>query len=134
MSTEPYDDDDVSADLTGQFLTQADFADYPNGILFTIARVERIEFEAKNGRPAEKKRAVYFTDNRALSLNKTNLKLLAKWFGKKSSLWVGKQITVYVDESVSYAGRLTGGLRVRRPLSSDVPAFVTETDLDSEAV
>jgi len=129
MSTEPIDDD-VSADLSGQFLKQADFKDFPSGILLTIARVEKTLFEAKNGRPEEWKWVVYFVGEKSLSLNKTNLALLAKWFGKKSRQWEGKQITVYVDESVSFGGRLTGGLRVRRPQPSDVPAFVTE--LDSE--
>lgn len=108
-------DDDVSADLTGQFLKQSDF---PNdtGLTFTIARVEKIHFEAKNGRPAEDKWVVFFEDDRCLGLNKTNLALLVKFFGKHHRAWVGKAVAVYKDESVSFGGRLVGGLRVRRPI------------------
>jgi len=130
MSTTPYtqQDDDVSADLTGSFLKQSDFETDP-AITFTISRVERTHFEAKNGRPAEDKWVVHFDDDRQLGLNKTNLALLAKWFGKKPSAWTGKRITVYRDESISFGGRLVGGLRVRKPQLQDTPAFVVD-DID----
>jgi hypothetical protein len=121
------DDDDVSGDLSSAFLKQSDF-DRDQAIVFTILRVEKKQFEAKNGRPAESKWVVTFDGERCLSLNKTNLALLAKWFGKKAGAWKGKKITVYRDESISFGGRLVGGLRVRKPAPQDVPAFVTETD------
>ena len=113
------DDDDVSADLSGQFLKQSDF-DRDPALTFTIASAEKKAFEAKNGRPAESKWVVTFEGDRCLGLNKTNLALLAKWFGKKPSAWTGKQITVYRDESISFGGRLVGGLRVRKPSKQDV--------------
>lgn len=125
----PHYDDDVSGDLTGSFLKQSDF-DRDPAITFTIARVEKKDFEAKNGRPAESKWVVTFDGDRCLGLNKTNLQLLAKWFGKRASAWRGQKITVYRDESISFGGRLVGGLRVRKPQPQDVPAFVTT--LDSE--
>ena len=124
-------DDDVSSDLTGSFLKQSDF-DRDAAITFTITRVEKAHFDAKNGRPAEDRWVVHFDNDRQLGLNKTNLSLLAKWFGKKPSVWVGKRITVYKDESISFGGRLVGGLRVRRPSAQDVPAFVTELDEPEE--
>jgi hypothetical protein len=121
------DDDDVSSDLSGSFLRQSDFSD-GSGIVFTIATVEKKDFEAKNGRPAESKWVVTFVGGRCLGLNKTNLQLLAKWFGKLSRNWIGKRVTVYVDESVAFGGRLVGGLRVRRPSAQDVPSFVVDAD------
>jgi len=127
MSTQQIPGDDVSADLSGSFLKQSDFEIDP-AITFTIARVEKKTFEAKNGRPAEAKWVVTFEGDRCLGLNKTNLQLLAKWFGTRNSAWIGKRITVYRDESISFGGRLTGGLRVRRPAPQDVPAFVVDTD------
>ena len=120
-----HDDDDVSADLSGSFLKQSDFDTDP-AITFAISRVEKTHFEAKNGRPEEDKWVVHFEGERCLGLNKTNLALLAKWFGKRANAWTGKRITVYKDESVSFGGRLTGGLRVRKPSPHDTPAFVTE--------
>jgi hypothetical protein len=127
-------DDDVSADLSGSFLKQSDF-DRDPAITFTITRVEKAHFDAKNGRPAEDKWVVHFDGDRQLGLNKTNLALLAKWFGRRASTWKGQKVTVYKDESISFGGRLVGGLRVRKPSLQDIPAFVTEPGvLDSEGV
>src|SRR5262245_48555253 len=116
-------DDDVTADLGGgQFLGQSDFKS-GTGITFRIARAHRQTFEAKNNWPAEPKWVLTFEGDRRLSLNRTNLRLMAKWFGTRPSAWIGQRITVYVDESVSFGGRLVGGLRIRKPLPSDEPAF-----------
>jgi hypothetical protein len=132
MSTQAYrrDDDDVSADLTGSFLKQSDFSDGEDALL-TIASVEKQHFDAKNGRPAIDKWVLKFDNEKSLGLNKTNLGLMAKWFGKRASAWVGQRIVVYRDESVSFGGQLVGGLRVRKPsaretASPDVAAFVNE--------
>jgi hypothetical protein len=119
-------DDDVSADLTGQFLKKADFDDR-SAIVFTIMRVDKRTFEARNGRPAQDKWVVTFDGDRCLSLNKTNLQLLAKWFGKRARAWQGKKVTVYWDESVSFGGQLVGGMRLRKPSRDDVPSFVVES-------
>lgn len=129
-----YDPDDVTPDLTGQFLKQTDFDE--GAKLFTIARVEKKTFEAQGTRPAETKWVVFFDGDRCLGLNRTNLQLLAKWFGRKSSAWVGQKVVVYRDESVQFAGRLTGGLRVRKPTIRDKKASTSSiaapraTDLD----
>lgn len=121
-----FDDDDVSSDLSGNYLNAADFE---NGIgrRFTIASVVKQLYEAKNGKPAESKRVLTFDDGHCLGLNKTNLRLLAKWFGTKSSAWVGKTVTVYRDESVQFAGRLTGGWRLRKPQAHDLNGMEAET-------
>jgi len=120
-----FDDDDVSSDLGGTYLRQSDFS---NGIgqCFRISRVEKINFEARNGRPEYDKWVTFFSDGRQFSLNKTNLALIVKWFGKHYRAWIGQVIAVYCDESVSFAGRLTGGLRVRKPLPQDLPVVDRE--------
>ena len=129
------DDDDVSGDLSGSFLTQADFAETP-AITFRIAdAIGKKVFEAKNGRPEEEKRVLTFTDERRLSLNKTNLRLCAKWFGTKARAWADQVIVVYLDESVSFGGRLTGGLRVRKPTPDELRAFLrAEGQIENEDV
>lgn len=132
MSTQqqqPYrqDADDVSGDLSGSFLKQSDFSEGEQA-RFTIRRVEKQHFEAKNNRPASDKWVVTFDGDpeRLLGLNKTNLALCAKWFGKRPSAWVGQQVVVYRDESVSFAGQLVGGLRVRKPSPREVAASVPD--------
>ena len=63
---------------------------------------------------------------RSLGLNKTNLRLLAKWYGTKASAWVGKTVTVYRDESIQFAGRLVGGWRLRKPQAHDLNGMEAE--------
>jgi hypothetical protein len=117
--TPELDDDDVTSDLSGSYLNAADF-DNGIGRRFTIASVDKQVYEAKNGRPEEQKRRLVFDDGRCLTLSaKTNIRLLAKWFGPKTSAWIGKDVTVYRDESITYGGRLTGGWRLRKPSPHD---------------
>jgi hypothetical protein len=39
-------------------------------------------------------------------------RILAKLWGVKSAQWVGRQLTLYCDESVKWAGEEAGGIRV----------------------
>jgi hypothetical protein len=57
-------------------------------------------------------------------LNKTNLSILAKAFGRKTGPWVGKTIEIYIDDGVMFAGNMVGGLRVRVLKGSRRPAAV----------
>lgn len=123
--THEIDDDDVSGDLRGDYLSPTDFDD-GIGRRFTIASVAKHLYEGKNGKPAEQKRVLTFDDGHCLGLNKTNLRLLAKWYGTRASAWVGKDVTVYRDESVQYAGRLVGGWRLRRPSVHDLSGMASE--------
>ena len=60
-------------------------------------------------------------------LNKTNTAILISLFGEDSNGWTGKTVQVYCDPSVSYAGKVTGGLRIRMaPLASVQPAAPQE--------
>jgi hypothetical protein len=50
---------------------------------------------------------------RNVSLNSTNIKMLANVFRSTNTAdWRGP-VTLYVDENVEYAGRTVGGLRVK---------------------
>ena len=51
-----------------------------------------------------------------LVLNMTNAQLIAHVTGsEETDDWVGKQVTLNNDPSVSFAGKLTGGIRVQIP-------------------
>lgn len=45
--------------------------------------------------------------------NRTNMRILASLFGPQTQGWIGKTVNVFNDPSVSYAGRMTGGIRIR---------------------
>jgi hypothetical protein len=117
--TQQFDDDDVSGELAGQSFNPAEFTDGASQLI-TFARVERTVFDSKSpGKPSEARRVAAFTNGKSLPLNKTNLKLLVKWFGPHPSAWIGRQVVIYRDESVSYAGQLVGGWRLRKPSKHD---------------
>jgi hypothetical protein len=47
-------------------------------------------------------------------LNSTNIKRLAKACNSDDTdEWIGKQVTLYVDPDVEFAGNVVGGLRIR---------------------
>jgi hypothetical protein len=64
-------------------------------------------------------------DIKAFVLNTTNGQLLAHYLGSpESDDWIGKRVTLYNDPTVSFAGKIVGGIRVREALETvegDVP-------------
>jgi hypothetical protein len=98
---------------------------------YTITRVEKKTFDARNGKPADTRFVLTFSGDKVFSLNKTNLRLLVKWFGPHTRDWIGKQVAVYRDESVSFAGQLVGGWRLRKPSKHD-QADSTDLEVDDD--
>lgn len=88
----------------------------PNGVLVTIERIEQ-ENVAKEGAEPDMKYVMYFQESeKGTVLNSTNGQSIAKILGsEESDAWIGKRIVLYNDPNVSYAGRITGGIRVRAP-------------------
>lgn len=66
--------------------------------------------------PAELKWLLEFDEDvRPLVLNNTNGQLIARYLGSnESDDWIGKQVVLYNDPTVSFAGKVTGGIRVRK--------------------
>jgi hypothetical protein len=104
---------DVSSDLAGVYLKKSDVEDGP--LTFGIQSVERVTFEAKGNRPAQVRVVLTFAGEpvRKLSLNKTNLGICVKAWGKFANKWIGQMLDVELDEGVQFAGQLVGGLRVK---------------------
>ncbi len=109
MTEQSYDARDF---VGGSFIKKEDLAAGPQR--FTIQRVSKTTFEAKNGQPAEEVLQLEL-DERQFSLNKTNLKILIGAYGRNTGDWVGKTIVLYVDANVMFSGRLVGGVRVQIP-------------------
>jgi hypothetical protein len=53
--------------------------------------------------------------DKGMVLNQTNGTFLILQFGDEANDWSGKWINIYVDPSVGYGGKVTGGLRIRKP-------------------
>lgn len=53
------------------------------------------------------------SDIKPMVVNSGNWDTCAELFGDESDGWLGKQIEIYVDPNVKYAGKKVGGLRLR---------------------
>ena len=126
---------DVTTDLGGVYLKKVDFTDGPRD--FQIASAARELFEARAGRPAQRKVVLTFTGDpaRKLSLIKTNLGILADAWGKHTAGWIGRTLTVYVDPTVRNPnGEVVGGLRVRISQLPSVMKAATDTTILEERI
>ena len=96
------------------------------------------EEEVGFGKDKEKKLCVWFTnDNRALVLNKTNIRTLAGAFGDPCKDWIGRIVIVF-PTMAEYRGEMKPALRVRipPPKGNGQPAAKpapTDDDLDIPA-
>lgn len=71
------------------------------------------------GDNSEQKWVIYYKEfTKGHVLNVTTIRILEAAFGDETDNWKGKQIMLYVDPSVSFQGRVVGGLRVRVPKPS----------------
>ena len=93
-----------------------------DGLLVTMDRIEQ-ENVALDGEDAEMKYVLYFKDDVSpMVLNWTNIETIADIVGSNDTDdWADKKIVVYNDPSVRFAGKKTGGIRVRSPSAADVP-------------
>src|SRR5512139_754759 len=117
--------------LASNWLRNEDLADPIGGETFTIRKLT----EELVGSDQQSKWACHWKERDAnpLLLNKTNLRLLASWLGDDTDDWIGKEVEVYHDPSISYGGQLVGGLRVRPPRPPKPrqrkPALVDDEDV-----
>jgi hypothetical protein len=80
----------------------------------TVVKVGKANV-AKEGEEPEYKWLIRFKEfNKPMVLNSTNIKRLAKACASDDTdEWVEKQVVLYVDPDVEFAGNVVGGLRVR---------------------
>jgi hypothetical protein len=98
--------------------------DVGNGALFTVNGCEQHNV-AKQGAEPEMKWCLAFEESdKPLVLNAINIQLCERVFGSDDTDdWSGKKIVLYTDPTVSYAGKIVGGIRVRAPKTAK-PAAV----------
>jgi hypothetical protein len=106
--------------------------DVQRPILVTVSEVTEMSFDDAPG----KKLVLHFEEHeRSLVLNKTNTRLAMEIFqSAETEDWIGRQIVVYLDPSVSFQGRQTGGLRVRARAPSATHAPPSTTEMPPEGI
>ena len=116
--------------IESKYLKQSDA---PDPVIVTVSKIGRINI-AKEGDPAEEKWAVMFREfNKPMLLNSTNIKLLEKACGSDDTDdWIGKEVILYTDDSVSFGGQVVGGLRIRKQQAAPTRKAPTQTHHDDE--
>jgi hypothetical protein len=108
-------DDLVAATRKSRFLTKEDAGD---GIVGTIAKAGRAMIDFDGYSRPEERTVIIFKEGglKPFIANSTNVQLIAQIAGSRDpKKWVGVQIELYHDRSVSFGGKLLGGIRVRAP-------------------
>lgn len=106
----------ISGLKSSNFLKKED-CDPP--VLVTINSVKQ-ENVAKEGAPQELKWCLHLEESeKPLVLNSTNAQLIARITGsEETDDWQGVKIVLYHDPSISFGGKIVGGIRVRAPKKS----------------
>lgn len=98
---------------SGKYLGKSDFSE--DGNWYTIKDVTDESVEDKDGN-TENKYVLYFNEfEKGLILNEGNREAVVEATGTSTTdFMVGKKVNVYHDPDVSFGGKRTGGVRIRR--------------------
>lgn len=101
----------VSDMITSKYLRKEDLEDD------TPVTIKGIKLEDLGRDDAKEQRwVIYFKEfEKGMVLNVTSIRVLESAFGDDTDPWLGKRVLLYVDPSVSFQGRVVGGLRIRVP-------------------
>lgn len=103
-----------------KYLTKDDVGE--DGVILTIKgfRMETLETDDGN----EDKMVLHFMEDiKPMVINRTNAQLIGVATGTKiAGEAKGKQIVVFNDPTVSFGGKITGGLRIKKITGSPKPA------------
>src|SRR5512139_1295544 len=101
-----------------RFLKQSDF---PEPTLVTIESFEKMNVAKENEEP-EVKWVIHFSGyDKPLVLNAINRQILGTVFDSPQDA-IGGEIVVYTDPSISFGGKLVGGIRLRPKKGAAKPA------------
>ena len=98
-----------------EYLKSEDVEEAGGEMVLTVREVGRKEFERENGQKDVKGVLAFVEVPKKLTCNTTNLKIMGSMFGNESidTKWIGKEIALYVDYHVQYAGKEVKGIRIR---------------------
>lgn len=113
-----------------KYLSKADVGE--EGLILTVKGFRQEQIKGDDG--DEQKMVLHFVEDvKPLIVNRTNAQLIGVCTGAKTAGEArGKQIVVYNDLTVSFGGKITGGLRIKKIAGApkNAPAKVDEaTDL-----
>lgn len=102
-----------------KYLTKEDVAP---AILVTITSYDYVNVALESQAPEMKYVLLFKEADKPLVLNQTNGQLIAIITGTDDfDGWIGRKIVLYNDPTISFAGKVTGGIRVRAPKGQAAP-------------
>lgn len=117
-----------------KYLAKGDVGE--DGMILTIKGFKREVLKSDDG--DEEKTVMYFEEDlKPMILNRTNAQLLPIVTGAKTAGEAkGKKVVVYNDATISFGGKITGGLRVKKiagaPKSPKAAPVAPTLDDDSD--
>src|SRR3990167_2182059 len=107
--------------VESKFLKKEDL-NAETGNLVTVVRFDQQNVGMNEG-DDELKWIIYFKEfPKGMVLNSTNIQLATKALGSdETDEWIGRKLVIYVDDNVSFGGKLVGGIRIRRPRNQPQP-------------
>ena len=108
--------------IESKFLKKED-VNGETGVLVTITHCFQTNVALPGVEP-EMKWALSFEElDKPLVLNVTNIQMCAKACGSEDTdHWMSKKVVLYEDPSVSFGGKVVGGIRVRAPRKQAEPS------------
>lgn len=106
--------------IESKYLKKEDFDE--DGTICTIRDFQKVNVAKEDEKPEMKWTMLFEEYDKGLVMNSTNIQLAEKAFDSDNTDdWIGKTIIVYLDPNVSYAGKITGGLRLKAHRVSSGP-------------
>ena len=99
-------------------LKAQDVTDAGGEMPLTISKIDLKDFDGDNG-VKERKPIIFFTNDKQMVCNKTNGTTLGEMFGNETDEWIGKEITLIV-QNVDFAGKSTPAIRIKNLNSKDI--------------
>lgn len=90
--------------------------DIPQPVIVSIRGVQLESVGRGRDGEDDQKWIMYFNElPKGLRLNKTILVACAAAFGPETELWTGKRVKLFNDPTITMAGQVVGGLRIKTP-------------------
>lgn len=101
--------------VESKFLKKEDL-NYDTGNLVTVKSIDRQNVGLADGEE-DLKWCMHFNEfPKPMVLNSTNIQLATKALSTdETDDWIGRKLVIYVDDNVSFGGKLVGGIRIRKP-------------------
>lgn len=128
----PYQDEDmmkIGDMIESKYLKQSDVDDV---VTVTVQSLKKVNV-ARDDEDPDYKWTVKFNEfPKAMVMNVTNLKRMAKALGDDSDDWIDGTVQLYVDPDIEFGGNVVGGLRIRGILKQKTSAVYGKKPSDDD--